>query len=100
MPLRTCTSCGRKAPKLELIRIVRTPFGKVQVDGTSKLNGRGAYLCTNTVCWEHGLKPKRLPRLEYALRGRIPPEDKEYLLSYAATLSSIPPKDCGRDLVA
>ena len=91
IPLRTCTACGRKAPKRELVRIVRTPYGNVQVDGTGKQNGRGAYLCTDPACWEQGLRPKRLPRLEHALRGRIPSEDREHLLSYAATLTSVSP---------
>ncbi|MCM2674705.1 YlxR family protein [Shouchella plakortidis] len=31
-------------PKKELIRIVRSPEGEVQLDVTGKKNGRGAYL--------------------------------------------------------
>ena len=33
-----------KFPKKELVRIVRTPENKVEIDLTGKLNGRGAYL--------------------------------------------------------
>ena len=38
-----------------MIRIVRTAEG-VQVDPTSKLAGRGAYLHDRRECWERGLK--------------------------------------------
>jgi len=88
LPARTCTACRRKAPKRELVRIVRTPYGNVLVDATGKQNGRGGYLCADPRCWEQALGPKRLARLEYALRGRIAPDDKAALLQYAATLGT------------
>jgi len=42
--LRTCIITKEKLPKKELLRIVRTPEGNVEVDLTGKLNGRGAYI--------------------------------------------------------
>ena len=45
VPLRTCVSCGLKAAKRDLLRIVSSPEGQVVVDSVGKLNGRGAYLC-------------------------------------------------------
>ena len=42
--------CREKKDKRQLIRIVRTPDGKVEFDPTSKKNGRGAYLCTKEDC--------------------------------------------------
>lgn len=32
-------------PKKELIRIVRTPEGAIELDKTGKKAGRGAYVC-------------------------------------------------------
>ena len=88
IPSRTCAACHRKRSKREMVRIVRTPYASVQVDLTGKLNGRGAYLCPDLVCWQQSLSQKRLARLEYAVRGRIAPEDRERLLSYAASLDT------------
>jgi predicted RNA-binding protein YlxR (DUF448 family) len=42
-------------PKRKMVRIVRTA-DRVQVDPTSKLAGRGAYLHDRRECWERGLK--------------------------------------------
>jgi len=44
IPMRSCVVTHEKLPKKELVRVVRTPEGKVIVDQTSKANGRGAYL--------------------------------------------------------
>ena len=44
IPLRTCIITKEKLPKKELIRVVRTPEGKVEIDPTGRANGRGAYL--------------------------------------------------------
>lgn len=44
IPMRSCVVTREKFPKSELIRVVRTPEGKVIVDITGKANGRGAYL--------------------------------------------------------
>ena len=55
IPMRTCVGCREVLPKRRLIRIVRTAEG-VQVDPTSKMAGRGAYLHDRRECWERGLK--------------------------------------------
>ncbi len=44
IPMRTCVVTKEKFPKNELVRVVRTPKGEVEIDLTGKLNGRGAYL--------------------------------------------------------
>ena len=44
IPMRKCVATQERFPKKELIRIVRTPEGKVIIDETGKANGRGAYL--------------------------------------------------------
>ncbi len=44
IPLRTCVVTKEKLEKKDLLRIVRTPEGKVVFDSTGKQNGKGAYL--------------------------------------------------------
>lgn len=44
IPLRKCVATHEQLPKKELLRIVKTPEGNVEVDITGKKNGRGAYL--------------------------------------------------------
>ena len=44
IPMRTCVVTKEKCEKKDLLRIVRTPEGKIIVDLTGKANGRGAYL--------------------------------------------------------
>jgi len=87
VPLRTCVACRRTRPKRELLRIVRTPQGHVELDGTGKKNGRGAYLCAMRSCWELALKKKRL---EHELEIAIDPADLASLESYMASLPPDP----------
>ena len=49
-------------PKIELLRIVRTPEGKIIVDRTGKVSGRGAYICKNEDCFNKSVKTKALSR--------------------------------------
>ena len=44
IPMRTCVVTREKLEKKDLLRVVRTPEGKVIVDDALKSNGRGAYL--------------------------------------------------------
>ena len=64
IPLRTCVITKESLPKSELLRVVRTPEGDVQVDETGKLNGRGAYIKKDIEVLEKakktGLLAKRL----------------------------------------
>jgi len=62
VPQRTCVACRQTRAKRELLRIVKTPLGKVQVDPSGKLAGRGAYLCRQETCLGQAVKQKRLGR--------------------------------------
>ncbi|MER3521314.1 MAG: DUF448 domain-containing protein, partial [Acidimicrobiia bacterium] len=42
VPLRTCVGCRRKAPKQEMLRIVATKDGRVEIDPVGSMPGRGA----------------------------------------------------------
>ncbi|NLC15381.1 MAG: YlxR family protein [Firmicutes bacterium] len=59
-PQRTCLGCREVRPKRELLRIVRTPEGAIEVDPTGKKSGRGAYVCPKGECVEQLAKSKRL----------------------------------------
>jgi len=63
IPLRKCVACNEGKPKKELIRIVRNTDGKVEVDLTGKMNGRGAYICPDLNCLEKVKKSKRLSKV-------------------------------------
>ena len=62
IPMRMCTGCREMKPKRELIRVVRTPEGTVNLDFGGKMNGRGAYICPQMECLKKALKSKALDR--------------------------------------
>ncbi len=70
-PVRRCTGCGEHFPKIELIRVLRTPEGEIVLDTTGKKSGRGAYICKSATCLKKARKAKRL---EVSLDCRIPDE--------------------------
>ena len=71
IPQRQCMGFRERKAKKELIRVVRTPEGGVQVDFNGKVNGRGAYLCPNPECLR---KAQRIKSLERSLEIAIPEE--------------------------
>ena len=68
VPIRTCVTCGLKAAKRDLLRIVASPDGSIAVDAVGKLNGRGAYLCVECRRVPETL---RRGRLEHSLKTGI-----------------------------
>ncbi len=58
VPLRKCIACGEGKPKKELIRVVKSNENEVNIDITGKMNGRGAYICSNLECLELAQKGK------------------------------------------
>ena len=71
IPQRQCMGCRERADKRDLIRVVRTPDGNVQLDFSGKLSGRGAYLCPKSECLKKAQKSKALDR---SLEVEIPQE--------------------------
>lgn len=71
IPMRRCVATMESLPKKELIRIVRTPQGTVEIDETGKKNGRGAYLKRSVEAVEIAKKRKALAR---SLECEIPEE--------------------------
>jgi uncharacterized protein len=68
LPQRTCTVCRQVKGKKELVRLVRTPAGNIEIDKTGKKEGRGAYICKDEACWDKLAKGKQL---EHALKSTI-----------------------------
>jgi len=69
--------------KREMVRVVRTPQGQVEVDPTGKRNGRGAYIHRTQSCWEAAVSGGRLA---HALKVTLPEPDRQALEAFAATL--------------
>lgn len=55
--------CNEAREKNELLRIVKSKEGMLEVDLTGKKNGRGAYICKNEECLDKVIKSKRLQRV-------------------------------------
>ncbi len=71
VPLRMCVGCGAMRPKMEMVRVVRTPQGEVKVDTTrsAKLAGRGAYVEPKEECLQAARKGRKL---DHALECQVP----------------------------
>ena len=62
-PMRMCVGCRERAPKKELIRVVRTPEGGLLLDARDKAPGRGAYICRKAECLQKARKSRALERM-------------------------------------
>ena len=71
IPMRQCLGCREMEPKRELLRVVRSPEGRVSLDTRGKKPGRGAYVCPNADCLKKAVKTRALSR---ALETEIPDE--------------------------
>ena len=72
IPMRTCVVTKERFPKIELLRIVKTPEGEVRADPTGKLNGHGAYIKKDEKVLEKAIKSKALERhLECEIKPEV-----------------------------
>lgn len=88
VPQRMCIACRGRSAKRGLTRIVRTPDGRVIVDATGKHNGRGAYLCDQTSCWERAISTQLLAN---ALKTELDTDTAEMLRQFAAAMPTSEP---------
>ncbi len=63
IPIRSCVVTHERCEKKDLIRVVRTPEGKVIIDETGKASGRGAYLKKDIAIIEKAEKNKILDKV-------------------------------------
>ncbi len=71
VPMRKCVGCQEMKNKKEMLRVIRTPEEELVIDTTGRKNGRGAYLCFSTACFDRARKSKGLER---SLKMNIPAE--------------------------
>jgi predicted RNA-binding protein YlxR (DUF448 family) len=76
-------ACRQIRPKRELVRLVRTPGGDIEIDTAGKKEGRGAYLCPDWTCWEKALKGRQL---EHNLRCNLTKDNHERLIKHGKDL--------------
>jgi predicted RNA-binding protein YlxR (DUF448 family) len=60
--MRMCIGCREMIPKKELIRVVKSPEGSIDIDLKGKAPGRGAYLCRSRACIDKAAKSKLLEK--------------------------------------
>lgn len=88
IPMRRCVGCMESKPKRELIRIVYTTEGKLIIDSTGKINGRGVYLCPNADCIVKAKKKNAVAHgLEKEIDGQQLNDIFEELLTYGGNES-------------
>ncbi len=63
IPMRQCLGCNERKPKIELLRVVRSPEGEISLDFTGKKSGRGAYICRDAKCLKKAVKSHRIDRV-------------------------------------
>lgn len=69
--MRQCLGCNEHKPKREMIRVVRTPEGEIELDFVGKKSGRGAYICPKKTCF---VKARKSKRIENVLEVKLPEE--------------------------
>lgn len=79
IPMRKCVVTQEQFPKQELLRIVLTPEGVVEIDTTGRKNGRGAYISKLQSTVTMAQKTRALDR---ALKTKVPQELYEELTNY------------------
>ena len=62
IPQRQCMGCRERKAKRDMIRVVRSTDGTVNLDFGGKAPGRGAYVCPDPECLKKALRSKALDR--------------------------------------
>lgn len=80
VPMRKCVATQTMLPKKELVRVVRTTEGNVELDVTGKKNGRGAYISKDEAAV---LLAQKKNLLGTHLKAEVPEEVYSELLELA-----------------
>jgi uncharacterized protein len=81
IPMRRCVVTQQSMPKQDLVRVVLTPEGDVELDLSGRKNGRGAYVSKDIEVIEQAMKNGALNK---ALKVRVPDEVYEALKVYVS----------------
>lgn len=60
--MRQCLGCNEHKPKVELLRVLRSPEGEISLDFVGKKSGRGAYICRDVKCLKRARKSRRIDK--------------------------------------
>ncbi len=90
VPMRKCLGCGEMFPQKQLVRVVKTKIKNengeegftVSLDLVGKKNGRGAYICKKSECFQTARKKSRFQK---ALSCEIPEDIFELMLKELET---------------
>ena len=83
IPMRQCMGCNEHKPKIELLRVVRSPEGDISLDFTGKKSGRGAYLCRDIKCLRRARKSRRIDKnLDCSIPEEVYDQMEQELLSH------------------
>lgn len=74
---RKCIGCNKQFVKKDLIRVVKTKENEFFVDFSGKANGRGAYICKNSDCFNLAQKKNAFSR---AFGMKVPDEIYDKLI--------------------
>ena len=77
-PERKCIGCKNSFEKSKLIRISKTPDGKIIIDEKGKTDGRGAYICKSIGCLNKAFKKNQLA---YSFKIKIDEETTQRLIN-------------------
>ena len=77
VPIRKCVVTNTQHPKMEMLRVVRTPENEVAVDTTGKLRGHGVYVSKDKAAIASAKKRHLLDRF---LEVKVPDEIYDQLL--------------------
>ena len=75
-PERTCIVCRVKGSKENFLKVVKNKSGEFFIETDKRLDGRGAYICKKSECFEKCKKTKALNR---AFKTVVPAEIYEEL---------------------
>ena len=62
VPERTCIGCRQRAPRTQLLRLVLTPSGELDVDVRAVRPGRGAWIHPDPACLDLAERRRAAPR--------------------------------------
>jgi uncharacterized protein len=79
-PERTCAACRRVSSGDALLRLARTPDGRIAVDWRRSLGGRGAHVCPTRSCISAAIRGRTLER---AFRASVVYPEVEALVAAA-----------------
>ena len=79
IPMRKDIVTGEMVPKPDLVRIVKTPEGEVELDPTSRENGRGAYIKLDVDVAQQAKKKRTFDR---AFGVKLPDDFYDELIAY------------------